>query len=457
MAGIGCLGRAARNHCQARAAFWAARASCRHGAVAARLFCSGRRRPECDIAIVGGGVIGASAALHLASMTDSSKRIVVFEKDATYAKASAPRSAGGIRQQFSLPVNVELSLYGVEFLKTGLKKLCAGTDVDTDVQFKENGYLLLASPEGEAVLRENVATQHGAGADWITLLDAAALKAQFPWLSTDGITLGAFGSRNEGYFDPWALLQAMRKGAMAKGVTFVETSVQGFNMSSSGELSIQSLRLADGTNVSAGIVVNAAGAYGGKLVSLCGAEVTPLPVVPRKRCMFMFHAGAEVAADGITPRPTDSTPLTIDPSGVYFRSEGSSGRFLCGVSPKPEEDPDCEEADLDYADHDLFEEVIWPVLAERAPALESIKVESSWAGFYEYNTMDQNGVVGWHPDVSNLLVACGFSGHGLQQAPGVGRAVAELVLLGGYRTVDLSILGYDRILRGEPVFERGIY
>ncbi|CAL1169406.1 unnamed protein product [Cladocopium goreaui] len=409
---------------------------------------------QCDVAIVGGGVIGASVALHLAAAGLGEKRVVVFESDASYARASAPRSAGGIRQQFSLPVNVALSLYGIDFLKQGLKKLCQGVDVDADVQFKEHGYLLLATPEGEAVLRENNAVQHAAGASWIRLMDPGELNTRFSWLCTDGVALGSFGESNEGYFDPWALLQAMRKAAMARGVEFIEQPVKGFSMSGGR---IEGLHLGDGATVHAGTVVNAAGAFGGKMVQMCG-DVTPLPVVPRKRCMFMFHVGQEASSDGHFPRPTDDTPLTIDSSGAYFRSEGSRGRFLCGVAPRPEDDHDCEDYEaVDFVDHELFEEVIWPALAERAPALEAIKLESSWAGLYEYNTLDQNGVVGWHPDVPNLMIACGFSGHGLQQAPGVGCAVAELLSLGGYKSIDLSILGYDRICRNEPVLERGIY
>jgi FAD-dependent oxidoreductase domain-containing protein 1 len=131
-------------------------------------------------------------------MSKEKRRIVVFERDATYEWASAPRSAGGIRQQFSLRANVELSIYGVDFLKRGLSEMCTGLDGETDVQFKENGYLLLASASGEEILRQNAAVQWEAGADWITLLDPAALKARFPWLSTKDIALGSFGTRNEG-------------------------------------------------------------------------------------------------------------------------------------------------------------------------------------------------------------------------------------------------------------------
>jgi len=252
----------------------------------------------------------------------------------------------------------------------------------------------------------------------------------------------------------------MRKAAEARGVNYVPQRVTGVSRGSSGG-NIASLQLADGSSIEADKIVNAAGAWGGHLVSLCGAGVAPLPVVPRKRCMWLFHA--QEAADG-PPLPPENTPLTIDTGGVYFRSEGSSrGSFVCGVSPEAEEDHDFDASDpghlesLNSVDEDLFQERIWPALASRAPALEALKVKSSWAGFYEYNTLDQNGVVGWHPDVPNLLLACGFSGHGLQQSPGVGRACAELLLEGRFTSTDLSCFGFERIARGEPLYERGIY
>ncbi|CAK0845151.1 unnamed protein product [Prorocentrum cordatum] len=405
-----------------------------------------------DVAVIGGGVVGSSVALHLAALGGRGARVVVLEPDACYRWASAPRSAGGIRQQFSQPVNIQLSMYGVQFLKETVHELCAGSGTETDVQFRENGYLILASPgNGESVLRENVAVQHAAGADWISLLDAAQLAERFPWLSVDGVAAGAFGERNEGYFDPWALLQAMRQGSQARGVTYVEQAVSGLRLSPDGR--VDSLALADGSVIHAGAVVNAAGAHGGRVVEMCGPWAAKLPVEPRKRCMWAFRCAGGTAS---APAP-DAAPLTVDPGGVYFRSEGSQGRFLCGVSPRPEDDRDCSVEDLEHADHELFDEVVWPALASRVPAFEALRVESSWAGFYEYNTFDQNAVVGWHPDVSNMLIACGFSGHGLQHAPGAGRACAELLVHGEFRTLDLSCLGFGRLLRSEPLLERGIY
>lgn len=407
-----------------------------------------------DVTVVGGGVIGTSIALHTAAMAAGKLRVAVIERDATYQYASAPRSAGGIRQQFSMPENVQLSMYGAQFIKSGLAEMCRGLDVDTDVQFRENGYLILASEAGEAQLRENNAMQHRCGADWVKLMTPDQLKARFPWMNIDGLSLGSFGEQNEGYFDPWALLQAMKKAAMARGVEFITGEVTGVQCGGGGK--IDSVKMKDGSSVSAGTIVNAAGPFGGQVVDFCG-NVTPLPVRPRKRCMWLFKIGSPMASDGVTPAPCDNTPLMVDPSGVYFRSEGHGGRFVCGVSPLPTEDPDICLEDLESANEELFMERIWPALYERVPALESLKVESSWAGMYEYNTLDQNGVVGYHTDVSNLLLCSGFSGHGLQHAPGVGRACAELLVHGKFQTIDLSVLSFERIVNNAPVFEKGIY
>src|SRR5690606_23209749 len=125
--------------------------------------------------------------------------------------------------------------------------------------------------------------------------------------------------------------------------------------------------------------------------------------------------------------PIEKAPLLIDPTGVYFRPEGAS--YICGVSPPEESDPDCLDFEIDYS---LFEDTIWPVLAHRVPAFEAIKLARAWAGHYDYNTLDQNAILGRPPELENFYVAAGFSGHGLQQAPAVGRAIAELIVHGAY-------------------------
>ena len=451
-----------------------------------------------DVVVAGGGVVGASTAYHLA-LTSPHLSVAVVERDPHGTFASAPRSAGGIRQQFSLQENIELSLYGLDLLRNADTLLrVAGQDAP-DMQLKENGYLFLATEGGVETLRANHTTQELAGAS-TTLLTPAALSQRFPWLNLEGIALGCFGESGEGWFDPWALVTAFKAKAMEMGVTYIHGEVAGLDVHSettsvalpdgagcapagsliSPRLRIQKVHVrhaSDGKTsaIGCGHVVNAAGAFAGGLVRMCGEEdvVAPLPVAARRRCIFHVSTPLGGAADGdaggagggaggssrppLVP-PGSTTPLVVDPSGVYFRPEGGPGQFICGVSPPSHyADPDCEDASaLETVDHELFDEVIWPALYERVTAFGALRVLSSWSGFYEYNTLDQNAIIGRHPHVPNLVLANGFSGHGLQQAPGVGRAVAELISTGRYQTVDVSCFGFERVLRDEPIFEKNI-
>jgi sarcosine oxidase len=204
---------------------------------------------------------------------------------------------------------------------------------------------------------------------------------------------------------------------------------------------ITGVTLASGERLACGTLVNAAGAGAGALAAMAGID---LPVGPRKRYVYVFDC----------PQATEAlhkAPLTVEPGGIYFRPEGRN--FICGLSPEEHEEPTVFDWEVDHA---WFEERIWPGLAERVPAFEAIKVISAWTGHYDYNALDQNAVIGPHPDVTNFLFANGFSGHGLQQGPASGNAIAELVLHGGYRTIDLTRFGYERITRNEPLYEKNV-
>ncbi len=169
-----------------------------------------------------------------------------------------------------------------------------------------------------------------------------------------------------------------------------------------------------------------------------------LPVGPRKR--FVYVLDCPTATDAL-----HKAPLTILPNGIYMRPEGRN--FICGLSPEAHEEPEGRDWEVD---HDWFEERIWPGLAERVPAFEAIKVISAWTGFYDYNDLDQNGIIGRHPEIGNFILANGFSGHGFQQGPAAGNAVAELIVHGGFREIDLTRFGYERIAKGEPLLEKNI-
>ena len=188
-------------------------------------------------------------------------------------------------------------------------------------------------------------------------------------------------------------------------------------------------------------MVNAGGAGAGALAQMAGLA---LPVGPRKRYVYVLDCPG--ASDAL-----HMAPLTVDPSGIYFRPEGR--QFICGLSPEEADEPNDMDWEVDYA---WFEERIWETLASRVPAFEAIKVVNAWVGHYDYNALDQNAVIGPHPELSNFLFANGFSGHGLQQGPGAGNAIAELILHGAYRTIDLKRLGFERIARNAPLFERNV-
>jgi len=215
-------------------------------------------------------------------------------------------------------------------------------------------------------------------------------------------------------------------------------------------------------------VVNAAGAHAHDVLTLLASDyprhVTELPVRPRKRCIFFFRCPAAATLPSSPPAtPLCKAPLTVDGSGVYFRPEGrgTTDTFLAGVSPDATDDCDALDdtaafgvTDADY--EKLFESCIWPALYERVEAFGEIKVHSSWAGLYEYNTIDQNALIGSHPELPNLILANGFSGHGLQQSPACGRAVAELIEHGRFLTLDLSLFGPERVTEARAGRETGI-
>ncbi len=381
-----------------------------------------------DVVIVGGGVMGSSIAWHLKSDPNFTGDVVVVERDPTYARASSALSASSIRQQFSTPLNIHLSRYGIGFLRRAPQLL------GVDLGLKELGYLFLASPAGEAVLRANNAIQRAENCS-VELLDPSALAARFPWISTDGITLASHGTANEGWFDGPALMQGFRRKARELGATYIADEVVG--------LAPNAVTLRSGATITADTVVIAAGPWSGQVAALAGIA---LPVEPRRRSVFVYDLRQ-------LPGPLSPTlaPLTIDASGVWFRPEGRF--YIGGGSPAEGNDPAEPPLEVQHAEWD---DTVWPALAARVPAFEAAKVVNCWAGYYEYNTFDQNGIVGRHPDVESLIFATGFSGHGIQQSPAVGRAVAELIVHGSYRTLDLSPFSYERISAGRPIRELNV-
>jgi FAD-dependent oxidoreductase domain-containing protein 1 len=384
-----------------------------------------------DVVIVGGAIVGSAVAYFLAR--EGGLRVLVVEKDLSFANSATARSVASIRHQFSTPENVRLSMAGTQFLRE-VPQLLALDGEAPHIGFHEGGYLFLATPAGEPVLHANHAVQRAEGAQ-VALLAPAELNARFPWLHTADLALGSLGLAGEGWLDAFGLMQALRRKAVALGVQVLRGEAVRAIVDRGR---VSGVQLADGTHVPCGWLINAAGTGATALARSAGIE---LPVQARKRCVFHFASPARLP----------DCPLVIDPSGLYFRPEGDG--FLCGIAPPEHEDPPAQDFEVPLA---WFEERLWPQLAQRVPGFEAARLKSAWAGHYDVNLLDHNVIMGPHPALPNLLFANGFSGHGVQQAPAVGRALAEWVRHGAWRTLDLSALGWQRVLRGQPLRELNV-
>lgn len=388
------------------------------------------------VVIIGGGAVGSSIALFLKRLGGAAVDVRVIEPDPALTLASSARSASSIRLQFSNAINLRMSQFGLEVITHADDWLGVGGDA-IDLGYVPSGYLFLASTAGgAATLRDNHAVQRGLDAP-VALLRPDELAQRFPWLRQDDVALASLGLAGEGWFDGASLAQALARKARALGARWVKSRVVG--MARQGRR-IRSVTLDDGSAIEADAFVNAAGPWAGHVGRLAGVDV---PVRARRRTVFMM--------DCLTALPR--TPLVTDASGCWFRSEGSG--FIGGWSPGAVDD-DPDDLPLDQPDLQQFDDRVWPALAHRVPAFEALRVRSAWAGYYEVHPMDHNALIGPHPECDNLVLANGFSGHGLQHSPATGRGVAEWLLHGRYLSLDLSAFSPQRIASGQPFVEQAI-
>jgi FAD-dependent oxidoreductase domain-containing protein 1 len=367
-----------------------------------------------DAVIIGAGIVGASVAYWLTRLEPSAS-VALIERDRTFARASSALSASSIRQQFSHPLNIRMSQFGLQFMR------------EMGIAVEEKGYLYLGAAGSLRALNE---LQCANGAD-VVLLSPAQLSGRFPWLNVDGIELGSLGLSGEGWFDGPALHAEVLRRARAAGVRLMEGEAQGFEREADGR--IRAVLLAGGSRIECGHAVNAAGPWARPLAAAAGVA---LPVHARRRTVFVLSC----------PDPLPDCPLVIDPSGFWFRPEGRY--FIAGTTPNP----DLDDLPLE-PNHAEFDEALWARMAHRVPAFAALRVERAWAGYYEMNVFDANAIIGAHPAAPNLWFANGFSGHGMQQAPAAGRGIAELILRGRFETLDLAPLGFRRLIDDRPMVE----
>lgn len=394
-------------------------------------------REAYDIVIVGGAVVGSSTAYWLSQALGKSVSILVVERDSSYEFSSTALSTSAIRQQYSNPINVKISQFGIEIIRQFPELMApfyAG-EAPQDLGFREYGYLYCCSPDGVEAAKARVDLQASLGAGTV-FLEPGALKERFPWLNVEDLGGGSWGSRDEGWFDSMGMLNGFRRAARGSGVEYIDNAVTGLELVDGR---VVSARLATGETVACGTLVNAAGPRAQLVAEMAGLSI---PVRPYKRYSFVFSSA--------TPIP-GRMPNVIDLSGTFVRPEGEL--FLTGNTPQNDGPADYDDFEMH---HEEFDEYIWPALWHRIPDFDALKVQTSWTGHYEYNMLDHNGIVGFHPEVTNFMFANGFSGHGLQQSPAVGRAVSELIIHGAFQTLDLSPFCYERIERNEPFMEEAV-
>lgn len=380
-----------------------------------------------DILIIGGGVIGCATATYLLR-ADATLKVAIIEKDPTYQFSSTTLSDGNTRIQFNIKENVQMSQYALDVLATFADDMAVDGD-RPDVAFRQQGNLFLVSAAGEAEARQGFDQQRALGCEvaWLTPAD---LPAAFPGLLPDGFVAGTFGPQ-DGTMDPWAVLLAYKKKAVALGAEVVQaeaTAVSHHNQRVTG------VTLADGRSLAAPVVVNAAGAWATALAATAGVH---LPIDPVMRQVFVFETAV---------RPDTVLPALFFPSGLYLIHERDN-RFMVGKSFP--DDP----IGFDFTwSQQIFMDRIWPELVDHLPAFDRLKLASGWAGLYAVNTFDGNVILGEWPHLSGFMLANGYSGHGFQQCHGVGRYLSELIL-GLPPQLDLAIFSPQRLLDGVPVFE----
>ncbi len=383
-----------------------------------------------DVVIVGGGIMGSSTAYSLMS-ADNKLKVAVVEMDPIYARASTTLSMANARIQFSLKQNIQISQYAFEVLERFEETMAVGED-KLNIAYRREGNLFLIDENGRSVAKDNLALQKSLDCrvDWWS---PEKIKQHYPLYDMSGLMGGTFGPQ-DGHFDAYAVLMGYKAKARALGAEYIKDEVVEL-MSAGGRIS--GVRLTSGESLTSKFVINCAGAWAAKVAQMAGVK---LPVEPVKRQIFALDPAV---------KPEGPLPLTILPSGLYFRTE-TGDQILLGKSM--DEDP----IGFDFNwDDQRFMEILWPELAEFVPAFDTLKLVRGWAGLYAVNTLDGNAILGEWPDLKGFFLANGFSGHGLQQSPAVGRYLTELII-GITPTLDLSIFRPERILENKPLSEGGL-
>ena len=383
-----------------------------------------------DIVIVGGGIVGSSTAYNL-MRADNRLNVAVVEMDPSYTRASTALSMANARIQFSLKENIQISQYTFEVLNNFEETMSVGED-RLNIAYRREGNFFLFDESSSPAAREALELQKSLNCriEWWT---PDKIEQHYLLYDMSGLVGGTFGSQ-DGHFDAYTVLMGYKAKARSLGAEYIHGEVVELV---SREGHIAGVRLRSGERLTSKFVINCAGAWAAGVARMAGVK---LPVEPVKRQVFALDPAV---------KPDGPLPLTVLPSGLYFRTE-TGGQILLGKSM--DEDP----VGFDFSwDDKRFTEILWPELARFVPAFDTLKLLRGWAGLYAVNTLDGNAILGEWPEIKGLYLANGFSGHGLQQAPAVGRYLSELII-GLPPVLDLSIFRPERILENRPLNEGGL-
>ena len=376
-----------------------------------------------DIVIIGGGVMGASAAYHFAKR--GIKNIVLLEKEDFFGTGATGRCAGGVRYQFSTEINVKLSIESLPMIEH------FNDEIGQDVNYRKCGYLLIATDEKDATtFRHNVELQNGLGIP-TQLLSGDEVRVRLPLMKFEDAIAGTFNQK-DGIVDPNSVVAGYISAAQKLGAkALTHTEVRGVCVSGN---EVEAVETTQGV-IQTRMILNAAGPWAGQVGKMAGVEI---PIVPIPRQMFTTDPLKEIPED---------FPFVIDfAQSLYFHREGDG--LLIGMSNQDEKPGFDQNVDED------FEFVNLEAAVERMPLLERASRASHWAGLYEV-TPDAHPIFGGS-NVKGFTICAGFSGHGFMHGPVAGKLMSEYILDGKFSTLDVSMLDLARFEEGRLIKEYNV-
>ncbi|XP_063838810.1 FAD-dependent oxidoreductase domain-containing protein 1 [Ostrinia nubilalis] len=424
----------------------------------------GRSKPSMypkhvDVVIIGGGFIGSSIAYWLKTKTREGLSVLVLEKDVTFQNVQKNVSLGQLTQHFTLPENINLSQYGAEFLRNIKENL--GHDVD--IEFYPCNSLVLASEKYAEKLESNVTVQKECGLK-NDLLSIEDIKKRFPWINTHDVKLGCIGTESEGFFNAWNFLKGLVKKSQDLGALYLNAEVTGFELEKQRDVLMEGItpgsfrriscvkyKTADNEehSVKFAACILAAGDESGHIAQLADIGVgegllsVPLPI--EKRELSVFSLAEKAKTTGL------NTPMVMDTSGLWIRRNGLEDNLLCGHVPLLKDEAKT------LSEQEFYANIVKPSLINRITECDKIDMCKISTEKQDYNTFDESGILGPHAYHNNLYLAAGFGRQGCFQAPGIGRAIAELIIDSHYTTIDLTRFGFDRLLLNKPIMEFNVY